>query len=80
MSHARFNLTQNSGAHLGYSRLVRWLAIRFAETFQFSLGGRLTREDLSIQLTEPGAEVVLDGLYLVDGKRHVDHSTTVLNT
>lgn len=76
LSHARFNLSQEAGAQLGYTQIAL-ARDAFAETYQFTLGGRLSREDLAIRLDEPGAEVVLDGLYLANGKRHVDHSTSV---
>jgi Fe-S cluster assembly protein SufD len=51
-------------------------AIRFAKPIN-SRWAEESREDLDILLTEPGAEALLDGLYLADGKRHVDHSTNV---
>ena len=42
-----------------------------------NLGGRLVRHDLNIDLTEPGAEIVLNGLFLVGGRQHVDTHTRV---
>jgi Fe-S cluster assembly protein SufD len=76
VSHARLNSNQDSGVQLGYTQ-ISVARDSFCETYQFSLGGRISREDLKIHLDEPGAEVTLDGLYLTDGKRHVDHSTSV---
>ncbi len=76
VSHARFNLTQDSGVQLGYTQIAL-ARDAFCETYQFSLGGRISREDLEIRLNESGSEAVLDGLYLADGRRHVDHSTSV---
>ncbi|MCH7938213.1 MAG: Fe-S cluster assembly protein SufD [Candidatus Marinimicrobia bacterium] len=40
-------------------------------------GGRLTRVDISANLAEPGAELILGGLYLVRGREHVDHHTRI---
>jgi len=76
VSHARINLTQASGVQLGYTQISQ-ARDSFCETYQFTLGGRISREDLEIRLNEAGAEAVLDGLYLADGRRHVDHSTSV---
>lgn len=76
LTHARLNLSQDSAVHLASTR-ISCARSAFCETFQFSLSGRLTRENLHITLNEPGAEATLDGLYLVDGKRHVDHATAV---
>lgn len=42
-----------------------------------SLGGALTRNDISTTLAAPGGEATLDGLYLVGGRQHVDHHTRV---
>lgn len=42
-----------------------------------NLGGRLVRHDLNIDLTEPGAEIELNGLFLVGGRQHVDTHTRV---
>ena len=42
-----------------------------------NLGGRLVRHDLNIDLTEAGAEVELNGLFLVGGRQHVDTHTRV---
>ena len=76
VSHTRVNGTQEAGVQLGSTQVFLGRD-SFCETSQFTLSGRLSREDLEIQLTEPGAEVVLNGLYLADGRRHVDHSTSV---
>ncbi len=42
-----------------------------------SLGAALARHDIDIRLDEPGAGVVLNGLYLAGGSQHVDHHTRV---
>lgn len=41
-----------------------------------SWGGALVRNDINSVL-EQGAECTLNGLYLADGKQHVDHHTTI---
>ncbi len=76
LTHARVNANQDSGIQMGSTQICV-ARDAYCETFQFTLGGRLSREDLNIYLNESGAEAVLDGLYLVDGKRHVDHATVV---
>ncbi|MCP4905032.1 MAG: Fe-S cluster assembly protein SufD [bacterium] len=43
----------------------------------FSLGDGLVRSELSIQLTEPGAETRMRGFFLGRNRGHVDHFTTV---
>jgi Fe-S cluster assembly protein SufD len=57
-------------------------AVRLARDARFtsrvvSLGGRLTRNDLSVVLAGEGAECTLDGLYLGTGERLVDNHSLV---
>ena len=41
----------------------------------FDLGGRLIRNDLTIDIAKPGSRSVFDGLYLVGDGQHVDNHT-----
>jgi Fe-S cluster assembly protein SufD len=45
-----------------------------------SLGGRLGRTEILVDLAETGASCQLDGLYVADGQSHFDHATTVLHS
>ncbi len=45
-----------------------------------SLGGELTRNDIGAALEAEGAECTLNGLYMVDGRQHVDFHTSVEHT
>ncbi|MEO6269702.1 MAG: SufD family Fe-S cluster assembly protein, partial [Lautropia sp.] len=40
-------------------------------------GARLSRNDIAARLDDEGGEVLLNGLYHVDGRRHVDHHTSI---
>lgn len=42
-----------------------------------SLGARLSRHDIRSQLSGEGADVTLNGLYVVKGSQHVDHHTLI---
>jgi len=42
-----------------------------------SLGGALARSEIYARLAAPGVDCALNGLFLVDGKQHVDSQTTV---
>ena len=42
-----------------------------------SLGASLARTDINTMLDEEGAQCVLNGLYVVSGRQHVDHHTRV---
>jgi Fe-S cluster assembly protein SufD len=43
----------------------------------FALGGRLARNDIGARLGGPDSQCSLDGLYLLEGKQHVDHHTRI---
>ncbi|HVK62647.1 MAG TPA: Fe-S cluster assembly protein SufD, partial [Bdellovibrionales bacterium] len=76
LTHVRLNRENENSIHIGSTQISQLRDSR-CETFQFTLGGALSRENLAIRLSETGAEAVLDGLYLADGKHHVDHFTSV---
>jgi Fe-S cluster assembly protein SufD len=42
-----------------------------------AMGGRLVRNNLGVLLRAPGASCVLDGLYVVTGRQHVDNHVAV---
>lgn len=48
----------------------------FAST-SFAFGAALARTDIRVALNGEGAQCALDGLYLADGRRHVDHHTRI---
>jgi Fe-S cluster assembly protein SufD len=76
LSYSKVQLEGNEGAHIGTTR-VHQKRDSFSECFQFSLGAKLSRQDLHISLEGEGAEAFLDGLYMVRGKQHVDNFTSV---
>ena len=44
-------------------------------SFNVTLGGNLTRNEVNVTLDGEGAECELDGLYLLSGRQHVDNHT-----
>ena len=47
------------------------------DSFCFTLGGRISRNELRVSLAAPGAHCRLNGAYLVGGRQHCDHTTAV---
>ena len=76
LHHARVSLENQNAVHFGSAQLTLGRDA-YCGTYQFSLLGRLLREDLSVKLASPGAEAVLDGLYVTSGRRLTDHVTSV---
>ncbi len=46
-------------------------------SFSIASGARLSRQDIAVRLEGEGASAALHGLYVVDGRRHVDHHTRI---
>ncbi|HKI60126.1 MAG TPA: Fe-S cluster assembly protein SufD [Mariprofundaceae bacterium] len=42
-----------------------------------AFGSALSRRDIHVEMNGEGSECVLDGLYLVSGRQHVDHHTRI---
>lgn len=66
----------------GQGARLRSLWVQVGRDAKFSahtstLGGSLVRSEIGVTITAPGAEVALDGLYLVGAGQHVDHRTLV---
>ena len=47
------------------------------DSFVFTLGGRISRNELRVSLDAPGAHCRLNGAYLAQGSQHCDHTTVV---
>ena len=85
------NLTVESGANVDYVR-IQERGQKHSQTGRLSatlrkdtrlhhsgldLGGNLVRNDLHIDIVEPGAEAVFDGLYIAGDGQHIDNHTRV---
>ncbi|MGE5385620.1 MAG: Fe-S cluster assembly protein SufD [Betaproteobacteria bacterium] len=53
------------------------LAGSYFESHSFSLGGRLTRNDIATRFAGEGCETLFNGLYIAVGRQHVDHHTRI---
>jgi Fe-S cluster assembly protein SufD len=77
LSHCR--VQQSLGqkhVHIGTTR-VRQESASCSEVFEFSLDGKIIRNDLHVSLEGEGAEAIVDGLYLGSGKHHIDNHTKI---
>ena len=62
--------------HFGSLRATVQRDARF-ESLQVQLGALLGRQDLTVRLVGQGAETVVNGLYVTEGKQHVDSRTSI---
>ncbi|NBA93523.1 Fe-S cluster assembly protein SufD [Pseudomonas sp. R5(2019)] len=91
LSNAVTELVLEAGATLEHYKLqdestsafhVAFLGVRQAEDSRFVahssvLGAALARQEVRVLLEGPGAQVVLDGLYLPRGEQHLDNQTCI---
>ncbi len=71
LSHYKIQSENSHGVHVGGQHVSqdRNSNIKF---FTFTLGSKLSRNDIHIGLTEEGAECELNGFYMVDKDQHTD--------
>ncbi len=65
-----------AACHLGTQQLTVG-AEAAVDLLHLDLGGRLARNDLTVELAGPGATVVSHGLFFADGARHLDNHTRI---
>jgi len=76
LEHYKIQRESTQGYHIG-SLHVRQARDSNLRSHNVNLGGRLVRNDLNIDLAEPGAEVLLNGLFMAAGRQHVDNHTRI---
>ncbi|MDZ7735273.1 MAG: Fe-S cluster assembly protein SufD [Gammaproteobacteria bacterium] len=64
------------GFHVG-SINVRQGRDSHYESHSLALSGNLTRTDINTRLEAEGATAILNGLYMIGGRQHVDHHTRI---
>lgn len=76
ITHYKIQCESKAAFHIGH------LAVNQAQESQFashslSLGGKLVRSDVTIDLQETQAQCLMNGIYLPGDKQHIDHHTVV---
>ena len=57
--------------------LARLAREAILDSFVFSVGARLSRNEIRVRLDAPGAECRLNGAYMMKGSQHVDNTTVI---
>ena len=76
VDHVKLQLEGDGAIHLGHGAFHVGRNARVSSTL-VSLGASTARHDIVARLDGPGAECVLEGLYVASGGQHVDCRTTV---
>jgi Fe-S cluster assembly protein SufD len=76
LQHCKLLQEGNASFHVAGIHAEQAARSRFGSQ-SFALGSRLARNDISARLAGPECQCNFDGLYLLDGKQHVDHHTRI---
>lgn len=76
VDHCKIQREGAAAYHFGH------VAVRQSQQSQFtnhscSFGGKWTRSDMTIDMQEPEAHCVMNGVYALDSTQHIDHHTLV---
>jgi Fe-S cluster assembly protein SufD len=76
INYYKYQQESENGYHIANTQ-IHQQANSCVNSFHFSLGSQLAREDLAVSLNQSGAECALYGLYLLDNRQHIDHHTRI---
>ncbi|MBX3683908.1 MAG: Fe-S cluster assembly protein SufD [Zoogloeaceae bacterium] len=76
ITHLKLQQEAEQAIHLASIASVQARGAHFA-SHSLSFGARLARNDIRTRFDGEGCEALLNGLYHVDGRRHVDHHTCI---
>ncbi|HRD71133.1 MAG TPA: Fe-S cluster assembly protein SufD [Legionella sp.] len=76
ITHYKIQNESKAAYHLGHLSVQQSAGSRFA-SHSLSLGGKLVRSDITINLKEPHAHCLMNAIYAPAEGQHVDHHTTV---
>jgi Fe-S cluster assembly protein SufD len=76
VDHYRIQREGDGAFHIGSARLLQTEGAAL-QSYSLSLGARLARVDIQSLLDGEGADLTLNGLYVVKGSQHVDHHTLI---
>ena len=76
IEHSKLQQESGRAFHVADIRAQQGQDSRFT-SHSFALGGLLSRNDITTRLDAEGGEATLNGLYMADGRQHMDHHTCI---
>lgn len=76
IEHHKLQQESPQAFHIAAVNVVQQAKSRFTSS-SFAFGARLARTGISVALEAEEAACTLDGLYLTDGRQHIDHHTRI---
>jgi Fe-S cluster assembly protein SufD len=78
LAHYKIQRESQRAYHVGTIEVHQSRDSKYA-SFSFATGAALSRTNIYTMLDGEGAEVWMNGLYMVDGEQHVDHQTRIVH-
>lgn len=76
LTHYKIQRESKLAYHMGHIAVQQGTGSQF-DSHSFSLGGKLVRSDITIELTAPKAQCLMNGIYAPADGQHMDHHTIV---
>lgn len=76
LAHYKLQRESTSGFHVGTTAVRQGRTSNYV-SFSFATGAALSRTNICTTLDGEAATCTLNGLYMVDGRQHVDHQTKI---
>ena len=76
VDHYKIQKESEDAFHIGTTQVHQTRDSKFSSS-SISMGASLARNNLNVALDAEGAECELNGLYLADGKQHIDNTTLI---
>ena len=76
LTHYKIIRESNLAYHIGQIAVNQKENSQF-DSHSFNISGKLVRSDIAINLTEPKARCLMNGVYLTTDKQNIDHHTVV---
>ncbi|MFO1435579.1 MAG: Fe-S cluster assembly protein SufD [Gammaproteobacteria bacterium] len=76
VQHCRVQDEAGKASHIGHL-IVKQFRASEVISHSLSFGALLARQEINVSLNAPDASIVLNGLYMAEGRQHVDHHTRI---
>ena len=76
LTHYKVQRESKLAYHIGHLAIKQAAGSQF-DSHSFSVGGKLVRSDINIELHESNAQCLMNGLYMPTDLQHMDHHTVV---
>jgi Fe-S cluster assembly protein SufD len=76
LTHYRLQEESEQAFHIATTQVHQERSSNYS-SYAIALGGKLTRHELNVALTDENSETTIDGLYIGSNRQHIDNHTTI---